>query len=172
MTTNRYELIREKFRPDKVRVLFVGESRPSSGKFFYCGDSNLVNYTAEAFSERFGPFPDMSSFLARFKSLGCFLVDLVPNPVNHLPPRVRRRRRRAGEPALAATLGKTRPLVIIVVMTAIAASVQRAAVVAGAAGTPFYVLPFPAMGHQRRYVNALSALIARMIQERILHDDL
>ena len=171
MATSRYELIRDKYRPRRVRVLFVGESRPSGGRFFYCGDSLLVKHTAEAFSERYGPFPDIPSFLVRFKSLGCFLVDLVPNPVNHLPPQRRQRRRRAGVPALAATLAKTRPLVIIVVMTAIAAHVRRAAVRGGVASTPLHVLPFPAMGHQRRYVNALSALIAGLIEEGVLRND-
>jgi hypothetical protein len=79
MATNRYELIRERFRPGKVRVLLVGESRPASGEFFFCEDSRLVKYTDEAFAERYGPYTDMSSFLAQFKSLGCYLARVGRN---------------------------------------------------------------------------------------------
>jgi hypothetical protein len=34
------EAARAKFRPERVLTLFVGESAPASGKFFY-GDENL-----------------------------------------------------------------------------------------------------------------------------------
>ena len=41
MPNNTYENLRNHYKPDKVEVLFVGESRPQGGTFFYQGDSTL-----------------------------------------------------------------------------------------------------------------------------------
>jgi hypothetical protein len=164
-----YELLREKFRPRCTRVLFIGESRPANGTFFYRGDSRLAKYTCEAFGPQDGPIPEMSSFLERFRALGCFLVDLCPQPVNHLARRERRRAHRDGESVLASTLSNLRPLAIVVVMTAIAQSVARATQMAGIATTPRDVLPFPAQGHEREYVSSLRAIVSRLTNERVLN---
>lgn len=163
-----YEALRERFRPSPIKVLFVGESRPANGTFFYRGDSRLARYTCEAFGPEGGLGLEMPAFLERFYSPGCFLVDLCPVPVNHLSGPERRRLRRTGEPALARILSDTRPSAIIVVMIGIAASVDRAATAAGAERVPRYVLPFPAQGHEREYVRRLRDTIARLREEGVL----
>ena len=33
------EKVRQSFKPEKVSILFIGESAPASGSFFYTGDS-------------------------------------------------------------------------------------------------------------------------------------
>lgn len=46
------ENIRERFRPSKIKVLFIGESAPASGDFFYKEDS-LCGYTQQSFAKIF-----------------------------------------------------------------------------------------------------------------------
>jgi hypothetical protein len=46
------ELIRDLYRPAIIKLLFVGESAPVSGNFFYKGDS-LTSHVQEAFEKAF-----------------------------------------------------------------------------------------------------------------------
>jgi hypothetical protein len=73
------ERLRRRFRPEKVRILFVGESPPASGRFFYQADSGLYRATRQAFLKA---FPDLRerNFLESFRDLGCYLVDLCEPP--------------------------------------------------------------------------------------------
>ncbi len=69
------------YMPKDVRVLFVGESPPASGNFFYFGTGNLFNYTKEAFERAFNVrFNTPLAFLNFFKNCGCYLEDLIPIP--------------------------------------------------------------------------------------------
>jgi hypothetical protein len=163
---DRYEICRDKHRPLQTRVLFIGESRPKNGTFFYCGNSFLAQYTCEAFGPEGGPFLEMSAFLEHFRNLGCFLVDLCSEPVNHLPQTERKRARRAGEAVLADTLRKLRPRAVVVVMRAISQSVTRAVVTAQPIRR--YDLPFPAQGHQRQYVTQLREIVAVLTHDGVL----
>jgi hypothetical protein len=115
-----YGVLRERFRPKQTRVLLIGESRPANGSFFFAGDSKLARHAREAFEVEYGPFPDVATFLRCFQSLGCYLIDLCPTPVNHLSRAERKRERRNGEPMLAHALGELKPHALIVVMKAIA----------------------------------------------------
>lgn len=154
-----YETLREEFRPDKVNVLFVGESRPVNGTFFYKGNSNLAKYTREAFSVEGGPLLDMGTFLEEFRAAGCFLVDLCSMPVNNLMPADRRMRRRESETQLANVLNALKPKAVVIVMCGIARSVNRAIRMSEQEDVRSYVLPFPAQGHQRRYVDELRSIL-------------
>lgn len=168
MTSDSYEEKRESFRPTKVNVLFVGESRPANGTFFYQGDSNLAKYTCEAFSQAGKPVLERIEFLQQFKAKGCFLVDLCPQPVNQLPHAERREARRQGEAALAETLAELRPRAIVVVMTGIAGNIRRSVRQARQQELPLHVLPFPAMGHQHAYVEGLRHVLAELRDAGVL----
>jgi hypothetical protein len=65
-------------------TLFIGESAPNSGAFFYFGNTALTRYMAEAMTAA-GLYDNSGNFLDRFKSFGWFLDDLVLTPVNQLP---------------------------------------------------------------------------------------
>jgi hypothetical protein len=155
---DEYELLRESFRPSEGKVLFVGESRPAEGAFFYRDDSRLAKYTAEAMG--FGG-ESRSRFLQEFRSAGCFLVDLCTAPVNQLPRRERLAARHNAEQSLAARLKGINPRAIIIVMKGIAASVDRV-MSAVTLDIPRFVLPFPAQGHQREYVSELQNVITTL----------
>lgn len=107
------------------------------------------------------------AFLDRFKSLGCFLVDLCSEPVNGMSRSERRKCHLAGEKALAAELEKLRPRAVIVVIKGITESVDRAMVVAKLK-VPRFILPFPSHGHDREYVSGLSEIVAQRAAAKVL----
>ncbi len=93
--------LRRQYKPEDARVLFVGESPPTGGTFFYEGNSVLYYATEEAFLKAL-PEIKGKSFLDSFKELGCYLDDLGLEPVNRLPDPDKRRERRDGESGLRA----------------------------------------------------------------------
>ena len=152
---------RQEYRPPNICFLFIGESAPANGTFFYFGDSNLARYTREAFEEVFGPFSETTTFLAAFRDWGCYLIDLCSEPVNQLPKSTRREARKAEIPRLAAALSGLQPIVVIVVMKAIRKPVTQALQEAGLGEVEMHALPFPAQGHQQKYAAQLAELIRR-----------
>src|SRR6202041_2824409 len=77
------ERVRRLYRPDRVRILFVGEAPPASGRFFYRGDSGLYRAVRDTF-KIVDPSIHDEDFLAAFQALGCYLIDLCPDPVDRL----------------------------------------------------------------------------------------
>ena len=64
------EQIRRHFRPDQIRLLFVGESPPDSGKFFYSGNSQMAHYMKRVLGREL--FRGAKDFFAEFKASGCY----------------------------------------------------------------------------------------------------
>ena len=154
---NSIEAVRARFKPEPIRVLFVGESPPAGGTFFYNANSNLYRYTEEAFAAAFGrQFGSGEEFLKFFAGLGCYLDDLCTVPVNHLDKGERELQRTAGIASLSARLRATSPQAVVVVMKAIEPHVQQAADQTGLGQIPVFALPFPALGNQRKYVAGLA----------------
>jgi hypothetical protein len=69
------EEIRKRFGPEQIATLFVGESAPASGDFFYCGNNAILRHFQRATEKALGP--SELAFLDRFKSYGWFLDDLA-----------------------------------------------------------------------------------------------
>lgn len=140
MTSDR-ERLRESYRPEQVRVLFVGEAPPASGAFFYQRDSGLYRALSTTFEEAF-PRLRRRDFLAKFRDLGCYLVDLCERPVDRFEPRERSKARRMGEARLACVVRRLRPLAIVVLLRSINENSARAERVAGWSGEHI-VVPYP-----------------------------
>lgn len=77
--SENFEKKRNKFRPTKTKILFVGESRPFGGNFFYDENSNLYKYTKKAFDNVGVDFS-----LAKFEEMGCWLYDVCKEPINFI----------------------------------------------------------------------------------------
>jgi hypothetical protein len=150
------ERLRRSFRPRKVRILFVGESPPASGRFFYRADSGLYRAILEAFVKA---FPDLreADFLKSFRTLGCYLVDLCERPADHLPPNTRRKLCRASEPRLTKSLRALSPEIVIVVIRSITCNVQRSERQANWSGRRLE-LPYPG-----RWIRHRTAFIRRLV---------
>jgi len=74
---NDLERLRHTSRPERITALFVGESPPNGGIFFYKGDSLLYREMKESFKAG-------TSFLSGFRAQGLFLDDLVLYPINQI----------------------------------------------------------------------------------------
>ena len=156
ITLQSNEHLRRSFRPKKIRILFVGESPPASGRFFYRADSGLYRAIREAFLKAF-PHLRESDFLKSFRDLGCYLVDLCDFPIDRLSPNARRKLCRAAEPHLAKSIRELRPGIVIVVIRSIALNVQRSEHQANWSGR-HVELPYPG-----RWIRHRTAFIRQLV---------
>ena len=158
------EGLRARYRPTEVRLLFVGESPPAGGTFFYQVDtrlSHLYRATKRAFVAALAAVPAADEeFLQFFKGLGCYLEDLCLEPVNRLAPGERRRRQKDSAAGFGVRVKDLRPQAVVVVKTDIFRLVEEVLPTVGI-GPPAGVhgLPFPAMGHQGTYIAGLAGLL-------------
>ena len=149
-------------RPDRVRLLLVGESSPAGGTHFYLANSNLYRAIREGLAQglSISQAPAGDDFLTWFRDLGCWLVDMADRPVNRLPAYGRRQLVSAGIPRLTATLRDTRPERVIVVVSSIAGAVRDAAEAAGFDDRRIDVLPFPTRQWRSLFIDQLAAIAA------------
>jgi hypothetical protein len=167
--SNSTERLRRRYKPDDVRVLFVGESPPAGGAFFYRANSKLYDATREAFERAIPRLAREEDFVRAFARLGCYVDDLVLYPVNHLDLKApeRLQARAAGVKPLARRIKPLRPRVAVVVMKAIVDDVRDALELAGHGAARREDLPFPAR-HRDRYVAELAEHVASWRRRRIL----
>jgi hypothetical protein len=160
--TNSRERLRRSFRPERIRLLFIGESPPASGRFFYSANSGLYRAMHAAFQIA-GTEVDDENFLARFQARGYYLMDLCRKPVDHLDPIERRAMRKAGETFLTRELKRLQPGMIAPVLRSIVGNVENAAARANWQGE---VLQFPYPGrwsrHRATFIEALVPVIRRL----------
>ena len=158
--TNFRERLRRSFRPARIRLLFIGESPPASGRFFYSANSGLYRAMLAAFQIADAEVDD-ENFLTRFRARGCYLTDLCGEPVDHLEPTERRAMRKAGEAFLARELKRLQPGMIAPVLRSIVGNVESAAAQAHWHGE---MLQFPYPGRWSRHRAAFIAALAPVIQ--------
>ena len=154
------EELRHQFRPDPINVLFVGESPPARGTFFYKGDSGLARYTKMSFEHAYS-LPDlpMADFLHGFKAAGCYLDDLCLEPVNRMNASDRRAAWKTEVDSMSCRLAADSPRIIVPILRSIESSVRQAAEMAGLSDRVRAALPYPGMGNHRRYIAELSQLV-------------
>jgi hypothetical protein len=160
--TTKRERLRESFRPKRIQVLFIGESPPASGRFFYSANSGLYRAMRSAFQTA-DPEIDDENFLDAFRSRGCYLTDLAQEPVDHLDPLLRRAMRTDGEALLAREIVRLRPEIIAPVLRSILRNVENAALQADWQGQ-ILQLPYPGRWsrHRDAFITALVPLIRRL----------
>jgi hypothetical protein len=170
MLDHEFEILRQRYRPEAIRVLFVAESRPVGGTFFYAGNSNLVRYTEKAFRRAYGIAPlAMNDFLDGFKAAGCFLEDLCPEPVNQIKKHALRRIQwEKGVAHLLKRLDGVSPLAIIPIHKGSEHYVRRTVDEAGILSVLKPAIAFPSMGNHPRYLAELSFLITELREASIL----
>jgi hypothetical protein len=154
MTT--FESLRAEFRPARTCTLFVGESPPRGGTFFYNEDSNLYRAIKAC-------FPCDQNFLSEFKAKGFYLDDLVLDPVNQIKDRkARNEQRRAAISSFARRLCEYKPAAIVILMLAIEPMVLTAAREAQLSNPHIYVTPFPNQYHRKRFRAIMQEIIPKL----------
>ena len=153
------ERLRRGYRPAQVRMLFVGEAPPASGRFFYRADSGLYRAIRDAFVDAY-PNVREGDFLKSFQALGCYLVDLCGKPVDRLERDQRNIACADGEVRLARILRQLRPEIVITVVRSIAANVTRAERRANWKGRHIE-LPYPGRWQRHRavFLKTLTSLL-------------
>ncbi|HHY35945.1 MAG TPA: hypothetical protein GX510_10035 [Firmicutes bacterium] len=151
LSTEECERLRSLYRPEKVRILFVGKSLPAQGTFFYLGTSNLYKSIREAFEKVYGVRvgQDPSSFMRFFRDCGCYLDDLCLEPVDDLDDPERKERRHAAVPLLADRMAaiQPHPEMVIAVMKGVESYIRKAMLLSGLSCVTFAALPFRVHGN-------------------------
>jgi hypothetical protein len=151
------EAVRLRYRPKRIMTLFVGESAPNSGDFFYCGNTALKRHMQKAVET--AGLGNSGDFLERFKAYGWYLDDLVLTPVNQLRIRSQRKAKCfAARGSLAIRIAEYRPLAIVALLLSIDNDVRAAATAAGST-CPCYAVPFPGMGQQPRFFSEMARIL-------------
>lgn len=157
LNINNNELLRQKYRPNIVDILFIGESCPQNGTFFYAANSNLYKYTAEAFEN---VFKKQFSLLA-FQELNYWLYDICEEPINGLPDSERKLRIKNNISRLIETINILNPKLIIVIKKGFVRDIAIPKIInlGFSENTNLFNLPFPACGQQRNYVTQLTSIL-------------
>jgi hypothetical protein len=154
---NHIESRRQSFRPERITVLFVGESPPNGGTFFYNEDSLLYREMKESFGAS-------ANFLTEFKAKGFFLDDLVLYPINQISDENKRNEERwNGVSTLAWRMAdyQPKPTAVVALMCAIKPMVADAMHDAGLSHISLYVAPFPSWPQHQERFGAIMAEIKR-----------
>src|ERR1035437_2628396 len=155
------EQLRRHYRPEPVRVLFVEESAPAGGTFFYSANSRLFSATREAFSRVGDDARDDAAFLARFQAAGCWVWDICSRPVNGLPAPQRRGLLEASAPRLDRLLLSISPRFVVSVKKGdVAQIVATAAYRARMPADRILALPFPVMQWREPYIRDLARFLS------------
>jgi hypothetical protein len=159
------ESLRAAYRPQKVRMLLIGESPPASGRFFYNRDSGLYRALRDTF-RLVDPSLADQNFLAVFQRTGCYLVDACHQPADRMETGARRAACSAGESLLSRDIQSLRPEIIVTLLRSIAANVRRAATHAGWTGTMIEV-PYPGrwIQHRKLFHESLVPHLNRLMKE-------
>ena len=160
--------LRELYKPGRLNLLFVGESAPAGGTFFYYGNSKLFHYTQTAFTNVLGcRWTSPEAFLEYFQSVGCYLDDLCSAPVNDLNPSARRIQHNQGIVPLGKrlTMWDDRPHAVIIVGRSITKPVSKALTRAGWGDLPTSIVAFPANSHHLRYMREVAAILESAIEK-------
>jgi hypothetical protein len=155
------EILRRRYCPPVLRILFVGEAPPASGRFFYCADSGLYRAVRDVFVDTL-PALRGSDFLTEFRRLGCYLVDLCGKPVDGLLRAERSRACVRSEARFAAALKQLQPPIVVTLVRSIAPNVRRALVRANCSCSVVEV-PYPARWKKHR--EEFARLLAPALRE-------
>jgi hypothetical protein len=147
---------RARFRPERITTLFVGESAPDSGDFFYHGSNAFQRHMQSAVEDALGKGGD--GFFERFKAYGWYLDDLVLIPVNQLTRSERNAKCLDAQSELAARIAEYKPLAIVSLLKRIEKNVNAAAIAAGN-NAPRFAVPFAGFGQQLLFKAEMARII-------------
>ena len=163
---DKRERLRRRYCPERIRLLFIGESPPASGRFFYRQDSGLYRAIRDTF-RMIDPSITDDTFLEVFRNSGCYLIDACSRPVDRLDARSRHAACLAGEPGLTRNIRRLKPSAIATLVKSIRDNVRRAAGEARWRG-PILELPYPGRwaSHREVFHEGLVPRLQQLMSER------
>lgn len=166
-----YRAAREKYKPDKIKLLFIAEAPPKAdtGRFFYYedvqrGDSLFLELMKVLYPDEYTIAREVRNrkryFLEKFRNEGFYLLDSVENPMENGD---KVRQIKAGLPVLIGKLKNFADTETPIIL--IAATVYKAcAEVLKAEGYNVLnerAVPFPGSGQQTRFRQEIGHLIKK-----------
>jgi hypothetical protein len=151
------EAVRARYCPKRIKTLFVGESPPASGAFFYCRNNAMLHHMQRAVELALG---ENGNFL-ELQSLRLVSRRLVLTPVNKLTKSERKGKCLDAQKSLADRIAAYQPEAILSLLMFIKPFVDAAAITAGS-NAPLYAVPFPGMGHQGPFQAAMACIIPKL----------
>ncbi len=172
----KIKIIRWKYRPKRIKILFVGESPPPYGRktFFYQGRAGLFIHTISAFKNVFGnKLNKFSNFLKYFESKGCYLDDLCPKPSNFYEIN---KKKGIYIKLLSRRIRRMKPESIIIFGKGINDFVYEAIAQSGilkknSGNLIFENIPFAGQGHQNDYIIMVEKALETLVKRGILDYD-
>lgn len=169
----RYASARGRYRPDRIRILFIAESPPSSRGYFYfkttIGKDHLFRETMKALwlwppRRPMRKGLDKQPLLKEFQSMRFFLIDTCNRPVDRLSPIMRSRHIARGASTLGLRVKSLDPQAIVIVKKTVFKPVRDALRNAGLRDRVLNKkpIPFPNHGNQRRYRATLRRLVHKV----------
>lgn len=150
----KIEALRHSYRPERITTLFIGESAPIGGSFFYDGNSQLYRYMKMAFG-------GSDDFL---RQKGFFLDDLVLYPINNLTGPQRKKLHREWVRSLAQRIAEYRPIAVVSMLGSIQGPIRSAIEKSGLESIEHYTVPFAGMGHQSKFQKEIALIIPKLPQ--------
>jgi hypothetical protein len=168
-----FRAARDQYRPNKVKLLWIAESPPTSGSYFYFPKTNGKDHLFRETMRAVGMWPskvvmkkgvDKRPLLQSFRSKGFFLIDTCSHPVDKLKDRERKRAILEGTSGVVELVSKLNPNGIIIVKSNIYDPVKRALESSGFAGKILNqkALPFPSHGRQQSYRKGISDILRKL----------
>lgn len=164
MTKAQYLRFRNQYIPSNIKVVFVLESPPTSGRYFYNRDGSLSEPLFRAMMKDVLEISPASKEegLQEFSSRGFFLVDATYTPINHSKGKERNAIILRDFPLLVGALREyTRPETGIVLVKAnVCELLEKRLTEAGFnvlnRGT---MIPFPSTGQQSRFAECVRKVL-------------
>ncbi len=160
------EIMRLKYRPEvsglPIKTLFVGESAPASGDFFYYRRSDLYRCMKSAIEA--AGLRRSDDFLEDFKALGWYLDDLILTPLNNgLSYYERGAACRKAQPCLAMRIAEYQPLAIVSLLLDVRVKNPiYAAAREACSGVKLYAVHFPGPGNQLLFLSDMERIISQL----------
>jgi hypothetical protein len=168
-----FRAARDTYRPNKVELLWIAESPPTSGSYFYfpktTGKDHLFRETMRAvgiwpLKEVMKKGLDKRPLLQSFRSKGFFLIDTCAHPVDKLKDKERKHAILEGTSGVVELVSELNPNGIIIVKSNIYDPVKHALESSGFAGKILNQkpLPFPSHGRQQSYRQKINDILRKL----------
>lgn len=164
---HHYIKLRAKYQPSKIKLIFVLESPPASGNYFYDPTGRTTEPLFAGLMKAIGEQPaTKEEGLHAFPRKGFFLVDATYKPVNHIRNNKKRNERILQDlPKLIRDLKTTirnKRVKIVLVKANICRLLEEPLTAAGFnVINNETVIPFPSHGNQKKFHQTIEKLFAR-----------
>lgn len=164
MLKNEYIALRNKYTPERIKAIFVLESPPATGRYFYNPNGKITEPLFKAMMELVGcKMSDKATGLAEFVKRGFVIVDASYKPVNHKNKKERNRIIMDSYPTLLndlATLTPDKKMPIILVKSNVCKLLADPLELSGFKvinnGVDVY---FPSSGQQRKFREQIARVL-------------